>query len=274
MFNPKRVAIIGGYGLMGQWFSRFFSRKGCKVVISGRSRLKSFRAARNLGVAAAKSNSDAIKGADLIIVSVMAQRLDGVLKEISPHLEAGQKVIDITSVKSVPVKLLHMHIKKNVALGTHPMFGPSAQAEGQNFILTPTSGKERAFASELRAYLRKSKFNVVIMSPQKHDKMIGAMLSLTHYVGFVTGDTWRSLKIHKFMSTSSTSFRFLESFVKSIVDASPELYSYLQVGVPNVHKVENEFARISREWAELTRRKDRKRLKSRMYRIERYLSRL
>ena len=76
------------------------------------------------------------------------------------------------------------------------------------------------------------------------------------------------------MNTSSTSFRFLESFVKSIVDASPELYSYLQVGVPNVHKVENEFARISREWAELTRKKDRKRLKSRMYRIERYLSRL
>ncbi len=274
MFSPKKVAIIGGYGVMGQWFASFFSRKGCKVVISGRSGLKSAKAARKLGVAAAKSNSDAIKGADLIILSVMADRLDGVLKELSPHLEEGQKVIDITSVKSIPVKLLHKNVRKNVVLGTHPMFGPSAQAKGQNFILTPTSSKERAFARELSAYLKRSGFNVVFMSPEKHDNMIGAMLSLTHYVGFVTGDTWRSLGIHKFMNTSSTSFRFLESFVKSIVDASPELYSYLQVGVPNVHKVENEFARISREWAELTRKKDRKRLKSRMYRIERYLSRL
>ena len=274
MFNPKRVAIIGGYGLMGQWFSRFFSRKGCSVVISGRSGSKCARVAKKLGVQAASSNKDAIKGADLIVLSVMADRLDGVLKEISAHLEEGQRVIDITSVKSVPVKLLHKYVRKNIALGTHPMFGPSAQAKGQNFILTPTSGKERAFANDLSAYLKRSGFNVIFMSPKKHDNMIGAMLSLTHYVGFVTGDTWRSLKIHKFMTTSSTSFRFLESFVKSIVDASPELYSYLQVGVPNVHKVENEFARISREWAELTRRKDRKRLKSRMYRIERYLSRI
>ena len=274
MFNPRRVAIIGGYGLMGQWFARFFSSKGCTVVISGRSRARSVSAAKKLGVIAAKSNREAILGADLILISVMADRLDRVLRDLSPRFEEGQKVIDITSVKSIPVKLLHKHVRKNISLGTHPMFGPSAQAKGQNFILTPTSSREREFANELRTYLRRSGFNVIVMSPQKHDNMIGAMLSLTHYVGFVTGDTWRSLKIHKFMGTSSTSFRFLESFVKSIVDASPELYSYLQVGVPNVHKVENEFARISREWAELTRRKDRKRLKSRMYRIERYLSRL
>ncbi len=274
MPNPKNIAIIGGYGLMGQWFSRFFARKGCNVVISGRSRLKCSRAARKLGVRSAKSNIEAIKGADLIIVSVMAGRLSGVLKEISPHLSQGQKVIDVTSVKSVPVRLLHRYVRKNTVLGTHPMFGPSAQAKGQNFILTPTNAKERAFANELSAYLRRSGFNVVMMSPEKHDQMIGAMLSLTHYVGFVTGDTWRRLGIHRFMNTSSTSFRFLKSFVKSIMDASPELYSYLQVAVPGVYDIEGEFSKVSKEWAELTRKKDAKKLMSRMYHIERYLSKL
>lgn len=274
MFNPKRVAIIGGYGLMGQWCSRFFLRNGCSVVISGRSRSKCVRAARSLGALAAKSNSDAVKGADLVVVAIMADKLDSVLKEISPSISPRQKVIDITSVKSIPVKLMHKHIRRGIILGTHPMFGPLADAKGQNFILTPTNLAERKFASDLSTYLRKRGFNVVIMSPEKHDRMIGAMLSLTHYVGFVTGDTWRSLGIHRFMKTSSTSFRFLESFVKSIVDASPELYSYLQVGVPEVYRIEREFVRISKEWAQLTRRKDRKRLMSRMYRIEKYLSKL
>ena len=96
-------------------------------------------------------------------------------------------VIDLTSVKDVPVRIMHKYIKKNTVLGTHPMFGPYADPKGQNFILTPTTGKETDFALDLADYLRSKGFNTVLLDPKSHDRMISTMLSLTHFVGFVVG---------------------------------------------------------------------------------------
>ena len=274
MFRPKNVAIIGGSGLMGQWFSKLLISNGCKVMISGRRYQRSARIARTLGAFAAKSNEEAIKGADLVIISVMMRDFERTIRKLAPYLEGNQRIIDVTSVKSEPVRLMHRYLGRNLVLGTHPMFGPAAEASGQNFVLTPTNRKEKAFAAEISRYLGRMGFNVVVMSPKRHDQMIGTMLSLTHFVGFVTGDTWRELHIHKFMKTSSTSFRFLKSFVKSIVDASPELYSYLQVGVPDAYPAEKEFVKKSMEWAELARKGNDKKLRAKMSSLGRYISRL
>jgi prephenate dehydrogenase len=272
MFKPRQVTIIGGYGLMGQWFARFFISQGCRVVISGRSYQKCKKAAGSLGAIAAKGNADAINGSELVVLSVMPQRFAAVAKSIAGSLAPKQIVIDVTSVKENPVKIMHKYLKGNLVLGTHPMFGPLAQAKGQNFILTPTSRKERAFAREFSRYLRSKGFNAAVMSPKEHDRMIGDVLSLTHFVGFVTADAWKSLRIHRFIGTSSTSFRLLKSFVQSIVDSNPELYSYLQVGVTHAYGAERLFARKSMEWSDLVRRKKGRKLSKKMAALSRYVS--
>lgn len=274
MFKPRRVAIIGGSGLMGQWFSKFFASQGCIVTITGRRYAKCLKIAKRLKVKAEKSNTDAVKGADLVIISVMMRNFESTIKGISKDLVPGQIVVDITSVKVAPVNVMHRYLKGVLVLGTHPMFGPSASAKGQNFILTPTNAKEKSFAKEFSRYLHSMGVNPVVMAPGKHDQMISAMLSLTHFVGFVTGDTWRELRIHKFMKTTSTSFRFLKSFVQSIVDSSPELYSYLQVGVPNAYTIEKLFVKKSKEWSQLTRSKNEKKLERRMSALAKYVSKL
>ena len=239
-----RIAIIGGAGWMGAWFARLFAESGHDVTISGRHYEKCAKLAKRLHIHAAKTNREAIKGADLIIVSVLVSQFGKVIKEIAPRLEPGQKIIDITSVKILPVKIMHKYIKRNQALGTHPMFGPSANPEGQNCILTPTNASERKFARDLGKFLRKYKFNVLVLTPEKHDEMIGAVLSLTHFVGLVIADTWKTLKIERYMKTSGTSFRFLMQFAKSVVDSSPELYAYLQMEVP--HAIRNESVFVKR----------------------------
>ena len=76
------------------------------------------------------------------------------------------------------------------------------------------------------------------------------------------------------MKTTSTSFRFLKSFVQSIVDSSPELYSYLQVGVPNAYTIEKLFVKKSKEWSQLTRSKNEKKLERRMSALAKYVSKL
>ncbi len=266
-----RVAIIGGYGQMGRWFSEFFLKKGDKVVISGRDMKRSKKAHKELGVDVAKTNADAVKNADLVVISVMADAFEDVVKEIAPYIKKDQKVIDITSVKEVPVRIMHRYLKNASVLGTHPMFGPKAKAVGQNFILTPTNAKERKFARQFGSFLKSSGFNVVHTTPKKHDESIGIVLSLTHFVGFVTADTWKELNVRKFNGMSSTSFKLLRQFVKSIVDSSPELYSYLQTNVSSVPYAEGAFTRRSRMWADMARNKKRKEFMKKMIELRLFI---
>lgn len=269
-----RIAIIGGTGQMGQWFARLFKKKGNSVVISGRSYAKSSRIARSIGVNAARTGRDAVKGADLVMLSVPPSRFESVLKGISPAISRDQRVIDITSIKSLPVAIMHKYLKRQVVLGTHPMFGPTAEAKGQNFILTPTNAKERRFANELAKTLRGYGFAVHMTTPEKHDETIGYILSLTHFIGFVTADTWKELKMERYVDTSSTSFQFLLKFAKSVVDSDPELYSHIQMDVPTSSKAESTFVNQANIWAGMVRKKERRRFEARMAELSRYLSRL
>ena len=259
---------------MGQWFSRYFKERGAVVTIYGRNAARCRRVAMRLGVGCASSARDAIEGADLIVISVSVQNFAGAVADLGRHVREGQLVMDITSVKVMPVRLMHRHLRHATALGTHPMFGPRAEPKGQNFILTPTNAAERRFASALGPYLRDSGFNVVVISPARHDAIIGRVLSLTHFVGFVTADTWRELGMHRLTRTSSTSFMFLRSFVNSIVDSGPELYSYLQANVPEAASAESLFVRKSAEWARLAREKDERALLKKMTGLREYMRRL
>lgn len=274
MLEIKRVAIIGGAGQMGRWFSKFFMKQGCSVVISGRRMSQCLKAKREMGVDVAKTSREAIMNADLIVISVMVDRFEKAVQEIAPHIKEKQMVIDVTSVKQFPVRIMHRHIRHGTILGTHPMFGPTANVQGQNIILTPTNPRESALASRLGAYLKRKGFRITVMTPKEHDEMVGVILSLTHFVGFVTADTWKKLGIHRFMGTSSTSFRFLKSFVDSIVESSPELYSYLQVHIPNAHRAERLFVERSRVWSDLATRKKEKELVRMMSDLRSYLDRL
>ncbi len=259
---------------MGRWFAAFLKRKGNTVIISGRDRRKASRVARSIGVEAAGSNIDAVGGADLVIISVLPPYLERVLREISPRLTEKQRVIDITSIKAVPVRLMHRYIKRSVVLGTHPMFGPSADTKGQNFILTPTNAKEKRFARELGRMLSDYGFSVRTTTPEKHDAMIGYILSLTHFIGFVTADTWKTLRMERYINASSTSFKFLLKFAKSVVDSDPGLYSYIQMDVPTSSKAESAFVKQARMWSGIVRKRDRSRFEARMNELSRYLERL
>ena len=275
MFDPRKVAVIGGTGHMGSWFAKFFADQSCSVTISGRSFSKARAAAGRLRIKAVKSNIEAVKGADLVIISVMADTFERVVKEIAPYTTEKQVVIDLTSVKEMPVRLLHKHIRRSRVLGTHPMFGPSVKTpDNQNIVLTPTNKKEKILASDVGKYLRKRGFNIITLTPRKHDEMISIILSLTHFVGFVTADTWQRLKVERYVSSSSTSFRFLRSFVFSIVESDPYLYSYLQAYVPGAASVEKLFTNRSKRWAKLTSEKRTKELARSISSLRSYIQKL
>ena len=189
-----KVAIIGGSGKMGQWFARHLLKEGMQVVITGRNREKLLAAGKQLGASIA-TNIEAVKQADVVIISVPLDTFETVVKGIALHIHQEQIIIDVTSLKTNPMEIMHRHINKGTILGTHPVFGPGAKsAANQNFVLTPTNKKETILAGKVRQYLEERGANVSIMTPQEHDQLMSVVLGLAHFIAIVCADTLLSLR--------------------------------------------------------------------------------
>ena len=260
-----RVAIIGGSGKMGRWFANFLLKDGKEVVITGRNESKLLDAKRELGVEVA-TNAEAIKQADVILVSVPIDNFESVVQELQPYINPKQVVIDITSVKVFPVEIMHKHIKTGLTLGTHPVFGPGARSMAkQNFVLTPTNEEERALAQRVREYLLTRGARVTLMAPQEHDEMMAVILGLSHFIAIVSADTLLSLGgLKKSDAISGTTYKLLLTLVESVLSEDPDFYASLQMSLPNMTKIEELFQRSSKTWAELVESKDRRQFVHRM----------
>jgi prephenate dehydrogenase len=254
-----KVAIIGGSGKMGRWFANFLLKEGMEVILSARNEKKLINLKESLKVQIAFKNAEAIKNADIILISVPIDSFEGVVKEISPFVTSNQIILDITSIKELPVEIMHEYIKKGTILGTHPVFGPDVEnASNQNFILTPITPKEETLAAKFEKWLSKRGFNVIKMSPQKHDELMSVILGFSHFVGIAICDTLLSLEnFEEIKGANGTSFKILLTFARKVISEDPEFYAALQMNLPNVVGVEQLFCEKAKVWAEVVRNKDR-----------------
>ena len=252
-----RVAIIGA-GKMGRWFTRFFKDEGYSVVVSSRTRSKLEALRDEFGVELADSNVEAVEGADWVLVCVSLDGLEAVLMEIGSRIQSGQVVMDIGSIKEIPVNLLHKYVKKGITLGTHPVFGPGAKSlEGQNFVLTPVNEEERRFAAEFKGWLEKRDAEVTILSPRRHDELMSLVLGFPHFVGLVAGDTlMNNSDFVEAKQVGGASYKLLLTLVEAVSSEEPVFYSNLHMSLPEMEKIEGLFLEKVEEWLKLVRTKD------------------
>jgi len=252
-----RVAIIGA-GKMGRWFTKYFHGEGFSVVVSSRTKSKAEALGAEFDVDVAKSNLDAIDGSDWILVCVSLDSLDAILREIGPHVRPNQVVMDIGSIKEIPVNLLHKHVEYGVTLGTHPVFGPGAKnLQGQNFVLTPIGEEEKRFASEYRRWLEKRGADVSVLSPRKHDLLMSLVLGFPHFVGLVAGDTL--VNIPGFVdarAVGGASYKLLLTLAEAVSSEEPNFYSNLHISLPEMEKIEGLFLEKVEEWLKLVKHKN------------------
>jgi prephenate dehydrogenase len=208
-----------------------------------------------------------VKKAYMVVISVLLQNFEAVLREVSSYLRPEQVIIDITSVKETPIKIMHRYIKGCTILGTHPVFGPSAADCNQNFILTPTNKKEKEFAGEFKKWLEEKGFRVSVMSPKKHDYLMSTVLGLSHFIGFVTCDTWLDMNLKELKKVSGPSFKTLSNLVDNVVYSDPEFYSELQMNFPDIDRIEARFEYNTRKWMGIVKGKNKKRFAHEMKRL-------
>jgi prephenate dehydrogenase len=260
-----RFAIIGGAGKMGRWCAEQLLAEGHQVVIAGRRREPLERVAEELGIRVTDTQH-AVAEAEVSILSVPIDSFETVVKEIAPAVPPNAVVVEITSVKTMPSRVMREHLLNARCLSVHPMFGPGAKnPRGQNFILTPADAAEEALAAKTRDYLEARGGRVRQMTPTEHDDMMSVILGLSHFIAIVTADTLLDFAgLENSRGFSSTTYRVLLDLVESVVAEDPNLYAALQLNMAGVTGVEDTFKRRTAEWAEIVSRGDRSEFVRRM----------
>jgi prephenate dehydrogenase len=260
MNRATRIAIIGGAGKMGRWFANFLLRDGKEVAITDSNREKLLEARMQLAVET-MPNVEAVRSADMVLISVPIDSFEEVVEQIHPYTHSGQVIIDITSVKVFPVEVMHKYIRAGLVLGAHPMFGPGAKdVSNKNFVLTPTSEEETALAQEIRQYLETRGARVTLMTPREHDEMMTIILGLPSFIAMVSADTLLSLdKLKLTRAISGSTYKLLLMLAESVVSEDPELYASLQMSLPDMVEIEDLFRSKAEAWEGLVKDKDKQR---------------
>jgi len=93
------ITIIGGSGALGSWFGKWFVDHGFKVILHGRNKERLLKAGDNSGAMFTQDLVEAVKDADLIMVSVPIIKTPDLLFKVSEHAKKGAILFDVASVK-------------------------------------------------------------------------------------------------------------------------------------------------------------------------------
>ncbi|MCX5848639.1 MAG: prephenate dehydrogenase/arogenate dehydrogenase family protein [Deltaproteobacteria bacterium] len=205
-----KVGIIGGTNGMGRWFAGLLKNEGCTVYVCGRK--------TELGI------NDLARLCNVVVVAVPISATTDIIKQVGPLLTKDALLMDLTSLKHEPVKLMLANSKAEV-IGCHPLFGPALKdVSKQNVVLCPARGKK--WLPWLKNVFKKNKLTVLEATPEKHDKMMAIVQALNHLntisLGMALARTNITLaEINKF---STPIFRTKLDIIKKVFTESPELY--------------------------------------------------
>ncbi|WGM88949.1 MAG: prephenate dehydrogenase/arogenate dehydrogenase family protein [Candidatus Bathyarchaeum tardum] len=270
-----KVAVIGA-GKMGRWFVNLFKNEGFSVVVSSRTQSKADALKDEFGVQVVPTNAEAVDGADWILVCVSLTSLDAVLQEIGSHVKAGQVVMDISSIKEIPVNLLQKYVKRGVTLGTHPVFGPGAKSlQGQNFVLTPVTEKEKRFSEEFKDWLQKRGAEVSVLAPRAHDELMSLVLGFPHFVGLVAADALvENPNFVGAKTVGGATYKLLLTLAESVSSEEPYFYSNLHMSLPEMEQLETLFLNKVEEWLKLVKNKNCSGFSNKMEQVNKRLKEL
>jgi len=255
-----KIAIVGAAGKMGSWFAAFLHRQGHELILIGRRREPVERLAGGMDRCVVGEYAD-VGVADLVVISVPLDAVEGVIRELGPCVRESQPVIDLSSLKTAPQRAAAEHMNQACFLGVHPMFGSGADGwAGHNVILTPAREDAAVLAEKVKRYLEPHGAHVVTMDPQAHDEVMAVVLGLPALVVAVVART--ALASGQFAlarEVSGTSLEVLVSLTESMLCEGSELYGTLLAGLPTAPGVAaglqesaEHFARLVNEGSRTT----------------------
>ena len=229
--NKSNMTIIGGTRGLGRWLAEHL-KNDFNIRITSRDESSGKPVAEEIGVEYNSNNIESIRDADIIVFSVPIEYMVETIKEVAPHAPEGSLLMDVTSVKTEPAEALEKYAPENVEiLPCHPMFGPRVPTlKRQIIILTPVENRSNNWLPRVKDYLDKTECEVVITTPNEHDKYMSIVQGLTHFSYISLASTIRKLNINvkESRNFSSPVYTIMLDMVSRIVYQNPYLYYSIQ----------------------------------------------
>ncbi|RWC33524.1 prephenate/arogenate dehydrogenase family protein [Mesorhizobium sp.] len=192
----EKIALVG-IGLIGSSLARVIRREGLArhVAISTRSQTTLARA-RELGLGSSYTTDvkEAVRDADLVIVSVPVGSSGEVAAEIAPALKPGAILTDVGSTKASVIAQMQPHVPAGVHfIPGHPLAGTEKSGPDAGFadlfenrwcIFTPLPGTDPAALEKLSEFWRRCGSNIDTMDPQHHDMTLAIVSHLPHIIAY------------------------------------------------------------------------------------------
>lgn len=200
--SPFRTIAVIGAGLIGGSFALASGRvEGVEEVRVWDRDPQARERAAALGVGGDECThlTDAVEGADLILIAVPVPSISQTVREVSEIATAGAIVTDVGSVKAQPVREVEQILAGDVSqmggtgeaggadaaavrfVGGHPMAGSERSGvdaadatlfQGATWILTPTETSDTVAFDRLGAHLRAIGARVLAVAPELHDRLV------------------------------------------------------------------------------------------------------
>ncbi len=174
------IGIIG-FGRFGQLTAQYLAKDFEVWAYNHHSKSAEIK---NSG--ALEGSFEEVCGQKIIILAVPISHLEEVLQRMAPVVQADAVVVDVCSVKVLPLKWMHALLPPRVSiLATHPMFGPDSAADSlkDRKIFIVRERVAQTTYDRIVTYLKNKGLIVIEGSAEEHDRQIAITLALTHFIG-------------------------------------------------------------------------------------------
>lgn len=193
MKKINKVAILG-VGLLGGSFGKALikNKLAKKVIGIGRNKSRLRKAIMQRAIDEMSLDIRKVKEADLVVISTPVIHIEETLKKISSYFKKGSIVIDTGSTKAGIVRAATKYINHEVYfVGCHPIAGSEKSGvdfstenlfNGSICVITPVETTSKEALLVVKTLWEQLKAEVVMMSPNEHDRVIALTSHLPHFI--------------------------------------------------------------------------------------------
>lgn len=236
--KPGPVIGLIGFGAFGQLIARH---------IRAYFRLCSYDPAPGLQPMADRhgvmlTSLDRAASCPIVVLATPVGRLSEVVDAVSPHVLPGSLVLDVGSVKVRPAEIMQRGLPEHASIvATHPLFGPQSTRDGiagLRIAVCPIRGRH---GFRVAAFLRrKLRLNVIMTTPEDHDREAATVQGLTHLIAKILV---QMEPLPRRMTTRS--FGLLLEAVDMVRHDAPELFEAIERANPYASTVRRRFIEIA-----------------------------
>jgi prephenate dehydrogenase len=219
MLDTSKNILIVGLGLIGGSYAKALRKLGFKISAITLKQEDIDYAVENkiIDEGFTKPLPEVLEKAELIIFALYPKVFIEWIEKYQEFLKPGALLTDVTGVKASVVYKIQEILRPDVEfIAAHPMAGKEVYGvqnsdpkifHGANYIVTPTEKNTDSAIRDCLELGRLMGFNrVSVLTPEKHDEMIGFVSQLTHCIAVslmncydgeklqdYTGDSFRDL---------------------------------------------------------------------------------